>query len=79
MKQERFVSLDELEKFLGKNKVYPKGIEKDDLYGWFEWIVGNTIKAVKREDIEEALQKALNYWGIGEVCKSLIWQTKKEV
>ena len=65
MKREKFVSLDELEKFLGKNKVYPKGIEKDDLYGWFEWIVGNTIKAVKREDIEEALQKALNYW-VGE-------------
>ena len=66
MKQERFVSLNELEEFLGKNKIYPTGIKKDNIYEWFEWIVGNTIKAVKREDFEEALQKALNYWDIGE-------------
>ena len=66
MKQERFVSLGEFKEFLNKNKVYPKGIERNDVFEWFEWFVGNITKAVKREDIEEALQKALNYWDVGE-------------
>ena len=64
MKQMGEVSLSELKRVLVENKIYPKGIEKDNIYEWFEWIIGNMARAVTREDIEEALRKALDFWGI---------------
>ena len=64
MKQMGEVSLSELKEVLVENKIYPKGIGKDNIYEWLEWIIGNMARAVTRKDIEEALQKALDYWGI---------------
>ena len=62
--KERIVNLDELEEFLSKNRIYINGIDNidDDLCEWFKWLIGNMTRTIKREEIEEALQKALGYY-----------------